>query len=133
MHDGAGVGRSVGGRDGGLDGFDEHVEVDVVMSGNGNDGGVFSDGALEEGFDFAMGIHGSFLGDKVDFVLDDHDVFNASDFQRHQVLTGLRLRARFVGGHHQHGPVHDGGARDHDGHQRLVARRVNERDDSLEL
>ena len=54
VHDGAGVRRSVGGRDGGLDGFDEHVEVDVVMSGNGNDRSVFSDGALEEGFDFAM-------------------------------------------------------------------------------
>ena len=80
-----------------------------------------------------MGFHGSFLGDKVDFVLDDHDVFNASDFQRHQVLTGLRLRARFVGGHHQPGTVHDGGARDHDGHQRLVAGGVHERDDSLEL
>ena len=68
-----------------------------------------------------MRFHGSLLRDEVNLVLNDDDVLDASDFKRHEMFPGLGLRARFVGGHHQHGTVHDGGAGDHDGHQCLVA------------
>ena len=121
MHDGALVLGPVGRGNGCLDGLNQHVKVDVVMSGNGDDRGVLGDGAVQERLDLSMRFHGSFLGNEVNFVLNDDDVFDASDFQRHQVLTRLWLRARFVGSDHQHRAVHDGSPGDHDGHQGLVA------------
>ncbi len=77
------------------------------MSRDGDDRSVFGDGSLQETFDFGVRLHGSFLGHEVDFILDDDDVLDACNFKRHEMFTGLWLRARLVRGNHQHGSVHD--------------------------
>ena len=109
VHDGALVLGPVGCWNGGLNGVDEDVKVDVMMSRDGDHRGVLCDGSLEERFDLGVGLHGPFLGNQVDFVLNDDDVLDACDLKGHQVFSGLGLWTGFVGGHHQHGTVHDGG------------------------
>ena len=133
MHDGTLVFGPVRGWNGRLNGMDEDVEVDVMVSRDGDHRGVLCDGPLEERFDLGVRLHGPFFGNQVDFVLNDDDVLNACDLKGHQVFPGLRLRTGFVGGHHQHGTVHDGGTRDHDGHQRLVAGSIDKGHDPFQL
>ena len=72
-----------------------------------------------------MRFEGSLSCDQVNLVLNDDDVLDASNFEGHEVLSGLWLRACLVGCDHQHGTVHNRGASDHDGHQCLVTRCVN--------
>ena len=55
------------------------------------------------------------------------------DLNGGQVLRGLRLRARLVGGDQQQRGVHDRRAVQHRGHQNVVARAVDERHVPLQL
>src|SRR5438445_645729 len=71
--------------------------------------------------------------DDVDLVLHDHDLVDADDAEGHQVLLRLRLRAVLVRRDHEQGPVHDRRAAEHRGHERLVARRIDERHNPLKF
>jgi hypothetical protein len=49
-----------------------------------------------------------FLGDDIDLVLNDHDPLDPDQFERHEVLFCLRLRAGFICRNHEHGTIHQG-------------------------
>ncbi len=116
-----------------LDGLDEHVQVDLLLGGYGDDGRVLGHRTREEAPDVLVVGEGRLLVDEVDLVLDDDDVLDADDVQRHQVLLGLGLGAHLVRRYHEDGAVHETGAAEHDGHEGLVARGVDEADGPEEL
>ena len=49
------------------------------------------------------------------------------------MLLALGLGTHLVGRDHQNGAVHEAGAAEHDGHQRFMARCVNEAHDTQQL
>src|SRR3989442_75999 len=91
------------------------------------------DGPLDERLDLPIVLGRLLRVDDVDLVLHDHDLVDADDAEGHQVLLRLRLRAVLVRRDHEQGPVHDRRAAEHRGHERLVARRIDERHNPLKF
>src|SRR2546426_11884275 len=120
-------------RDDLLDHHQEDIQVHLMMGAHGDDRRALRHGALHEGHDLLVVLLGLFRVDDVDLVLDDHDLVDADDPERHQVFLRLRLRAVLVRCDHEQRAVHDRRAAQHGRHERLVAGRVDEGDDPLEL
>ncbi len=87
-----------------------------MISRDRDDGGVLGDGAFYELLYLTVVLQRLFLGDDVHFVLDDDDLLDADDGERHEVLLGLRLGAFFVRGDQEQRAVHDSRAGEHGGH-----------------
>src|SRR6266581_2946735 len=121
------------GRDALLDHHQQHVQVDVVVRAHRDDRRALCDGPLHERLDLAVVLLRLLRVDDVDLILDDHDLVDADDPERHQVLLRLRLRAILVRRDHEEGAVHDRRAAEHRRHERLVAGRVDEGHDPLQL
>src|SRR6266581_4329447 len=107
--------------------------TNIVVGAHRDDRGAVRDGPFDERLDLPVVLLRLLRIDDIDLVLDDHDLVDADDAQGHQVLLRLRLRAILVRRDHEEGAVHDRRAAEHRRHQRLVARRVDERHDPLEL
>ena len=92
-----------------------------------DDGGVLGNCPFHECLDLLVIVDCLFLGDDVDPVLDDHDLFDADQAQCHEVLFCLGLRAFLRGGDNEHRPVHQCRTRQHRRHQGC-ARVIDKRD-----
>ena len=115
-------------RERGVEDLDEGPDVDALLGRDRTIGAPSAMVPLMNVLDLVVVLDGHLLRDHVDLVLDDHDPLDPDELERHQVLLGLGLGAGLVRRDHQHGPVHQGRAREHGRHQGLVAGRVDERD-----
>lgn len=103
-----------------------YIHVVLELSRDWNDGRGIRHSSLDEVFDLLMLLLRLRLLDQVDLVLQDEQVLQLHDLHRGQVLGGLRLRARLVGGNEQQCCVHDSGTVQHGSHENVVPRAVDE-------
>ena len=103
-------------------------QIDVVFQdgADGEDGSAVCDGANDKFPDLFLLCERRIHFDKVDFVLEDDDIFESHDFYGGEMFGGLRLGAGFVPGDKEEGAIHDGGAIEHRGHEDIVAGTIDE-------
>lgn len=102
------------------------VDVELELSGNGDDGRVVGNGSADELLDRVVVCGCGLLAHEIDLVLEDDDVLELHDLNGCKMLGGLRLRASFVAGNKKKGSVHDGGTGQHSAHQNIVTGAIDE-------
>mmetsp|Transcript_22709 Transcript_22709/g.45907 ORF Transcript_22709/g.45907 Transcript_22709/m.45907 type:complete len:498 (+) Transcript_22709:283-1776(+) len=104
-------------------------DVDVVaeLGGDGDDGGLLGDSALDERFDGLVLLQRRLLLHQVDLVLENDDVLQLHDLNSGQMLRRLRLRAELVARHQQQRGVHDSRTVEHGGHENVMAWTIDKR------
>jgi len=93
-----------------FDSGDERVDVDALLSADRDDRRVLVLGSGEETLDLFVVLHRFFFGHEIDLVLNDDDMFDADDLERHEMLACLRLRAFLVRCDEEQCSVHDRGS-----------------------
>lgn len=100
---------SGGNRDGVDNGLVDSINVELELSGDGDDGRLSGNGTTNELEDRLVVLLGSLFPHQINLVLQDDDLVELHNLNGSQMLRGLGLGARFVASNQQQRSVHDCG------------------------